>query len=356
MGNRGDIRYVFTSSNTCQGFHSFISDLVKPLQRVYILKGAPGTGKSTFIRLLGEALAERGYEVDFWLSAADPLNTEGVYLPRLGLAVVNGSQGLSLDPHYPGATGEIVQLEDFQDRQALRSHSREIINLVDRLEAENQRVGHTMKQAADAREEIKKMTSQRLVLEKINGLTERLEEELFREGPAERHFYASAFSSEGTINYVDEISRSCHRRYILKGPAGSAKSTIIAEMAIRGRRRGWPLEYYHCGLNPDSLAMLIIPNQGIALIDAGNTELSLRPWDVVIDMNDFLEASYSTELAGEATEAERVYETLLLQAQAGLEIAHKTLMELKKIYSSAMDFASLDRKREELLQEIIENY
>lgn len=353
MGSKGDIRYVFTSSNTCQGFHSFLPELVKPLQRVYILKGAPGCGKATFIRMLGESLAERGYEIEFWLSAADPLNPEGLYLPRLDLAVVNGSQGLSLDPHYPGATGEIIYLEQYQDREALRRHGREIIELVDRLEAEQQKVFQMMKKVAAIKQEVKKTASQRLLLEKINQLANRLEDELFKEGPGERHFYASAFSAEGSINYVDEISRGCHRRYILKGPPGSAKSTIIAEIAGRGRDRGWCLEYYHCGLDLESLVMVLIPSQGIALIDAGTAELNLRPWDVVIDMNDYLEEPDPREPDSEVIGAHRTYESLLLQAQTGLESTHKTLMDLKRIYSSAMDFASLERRREELLQEII---
>lgn len=354
MGGRGDIRYVFTSSNTCHGFHSFLPELVKPLQRVYILKGAPGSGKATFIRLLGESLADRGYEIDFWLSAADPLNPEGLYLPRLDLAVVNGSQDSGLDPHYPGATGEIIQLEAYQDREALRSHAREIIELVDRLVAEKQKAFKVIKQAAGVKQEIKQRIAQRLSMDMISGLIDNLEEELFREGPGERHFYASAFSAEGSINYVDEISRGCHRRYILKGPPGSAKSTIITEIARRGRARGWYLEYYHCGLDLESLVMVLIPSQGIALIDAGTAELSLRPWDEVIDMNKYLAAD-PLEPEREATGAERAYETLLLQAQVGLENAHNTLMDLKKIYSSAMDFSSLDHRREELLQEIIGN-
>jgi len=354
MAIRRDIRYVFTSSHTCRGFHSFLPELAKPLQRVYILKGAPGTGKATFIRLLGESLAERGYEVDFWLSAADPLNPEGVYLPRLDTAVVNGSLGLPLEARYPGATGETIYLEEFQNRTELRLHGREIIELVDRLEAENQQAVQMMKKLAGFKEELKRDAASRLVWEKINLLTDRLEEELFKESPGERHFYASAFTAEGTINYVDEISRDCQRRYILKGPPGSAKSTVIAETARRGRERGWYMDYYHCGLDLESLVMLVIPSQALALIDAGRAELSLRPGDMVIDMNTCLEPADTSNEDKENSQLGRAYESMLLQAQAQLDTAHHTLMEMKKLYSAAMDFPSLDLKREGLLQEILE--
>lgn len=356
MVNHRNVRYVFTSSNTCDGFHSFISDLVKPLQRVYILKGAPGSGKSTFIRMLGESLAERGYEVVFWLSAADPLNPEGLYLPRLDLAVVNGSQGQGLDPHYPGATGEVIVMEQYQDREALRRDGSEIIALIDRLESEGQQVKMILKQAAGTRQDIKKIVARHLQLEKINGLADQLEGEWFQEGPAERHFYASSFTAEGTINYIDEISRRCQRRYVLKGASGTGQAIIIAEIAERSRRQGWYLEYYHSGLDREDIMMLLIPSQGIALIDAADTELSLCPWDVVIDMNEYLEESYSLEQAQAAAELRRSYETLLLQAWEGLEHAQKTLLDLKKIYSAATDFNSIERRREKVLQDILTSY
>jgi len=73
---RGKVRYVLTSSHTSQGFHTFIPELLREIPKIYILKGAPGSGKSTFIRLLGESLSEQGYEVEFWISAADPVSPE----------------------------------------------------------------------------------------------------------------------------------------------------------------------------------------------------------------------------------------------------------------------------------------
>lgn len=355
MVNHRNVNYVFTSSNTCDGFHSFIPDLVKPLQRVYILKGAPGSGKSTFIRMLGESLAQRGYEVDFWLSASDPLNPEGLYLPRLDLAVVNGSQGQGLDPHYPGATGEVIVMEQYQDREALRRDGSEIIALIDRLENEGQQVKEILNQAAGTQQDIRRIISRHLQLEKIHSLVDQLEGEWFQEGPAERHFYGSSFTAEGTINYVDEISRSCQRRYVMKGVSGSGQAIIIAEIAERARRRGWYLEYYHSGLERENIIMLLIPSQGIALIDAADTELNLCPWDVVIDMNEFLDDSYSLEQAQEAGELKRTYEILLVKAGESLENTQKTLLDLKKIYSASTDFDGIERRREKVLQDILSN-
>ena len=49
---------LFAGANTAQGFYSFYPLLARDdLQRVFILKGGPGTGKSTFMEEIAKSLA-----------------------------------------------------------------------------------------------------------------------------------------------------------------------------------------------------------------------------------------------------------------------------------------------------------
>jgi hypothetical protein len=98
--------------------------------------------------------------------------------------------------------------------------------------------------------------------------------------------------------------------------------------------------------------MIIILNLQIALIDAGLLELAGKPWDVVIDMSQCLEGYEEANLVQEFSASLRIYETLMLQAQQELEKSHRCLKDLKKIYAGAMDFEALDRKRQQIQQEI----
>jgi hypothetical protein len=353
MNSRGTIRYIFTSTNSSQGFCSYIPDLVKNLRMTYFLKGAAGSGKSTFIRLLGESLAQHGYEIEFWLSAADAVNPEGVYIPRLEVAVVCGNWEKHLDPLYPGATGRIINLDDFHDKDRLRRRASEIIELVNNLHDEKQAVYRFLKIGKTLKEEIKKPVVNRLNIEKLKHLAEDLKHQIFTPRNGEKHYFALAFTAEGLIDYVEEISKDCRKRYILRGPSGSGKSTVLEEIARSGREQGLPLEYYHCGLEPDQLSMIIICNLQVAIIDAGNIELSVKPWDIIIDMQTCLEPPLAPETSPETSETMRTYEDLLQQAQAQMEKVQDTLKQLKKIYTESMDFAGLDALREQLLRDII---
>lgn len=349
---RGKVRYVLTSSNTSQGFRTFLPELLQGVAKVFVLKGAPGTGKSTFMRLLGESFSDQGYEVEFWVSAADPVSPEGVFIPQLKAAVVNGSLPSPIDPRYPGVTGEIIYMGDYWDKNIIRDHSQEIMVMCDEQEQHHRQASMILSDAAAVRDSIKERAAAYLNREKLNHLVEQLAEEILDTGPAEKHYFASAVTAEGMINYMDEISSFCNKRYVFKGPAGSGKSTAIIDLASRARAKGYPLEYYHCGLEADSIQMIIIRNLQIALIDAGTLDLAVKPWDVVIDMDECLEGYDQAEILHESSEALRIYESLMLEAQQKLEQAQGRIKELKKIYALAMNFEALDRKRQQVRDDI----
>jgi Mrp family chromosome partitioning ATPase len=349
---RGKVRYVLTSSHTSQGFHTFIPELLREIPKIYILKGAPGSGKSTFIRLLGESLSEQGYEVEFWISAADPVSPEGVFIPQLQAAVVNGCLAYPIDPRYPGLTGDIIYMGDYWDKLLIETHRQEIMGLSDEQEQHRHQATAALKSAAVIKETITKQVDAYLDERKMEQLTERLAQQILDSHPAEKHYFASAVTAEGMINYMEQISSFCQKRYVFKGPAGNGKSAVMMELAARARAMGYSLEYYHCGLDADSVQMIIILNLQIALIDAGLLELAGKPWDVVIDMSQCLEGYEEANLAQEFSASLRIYETLMLQAQQELEQSHRCLKDLKKIYAGAMDFEALDRKRQQIQREI----
>ncbi|HZK44568.1 MAG TPA: P-loop NTPase fold protein [Syntrophomonadaceae bacterium] len=354
MSNKGKLKYIFTSSHTKNGFHSFIPDLIADLSQVFILKGPAGSGKSTFIRLLGETMSEQGYEIEFWISAIEPLNPDGVYIPQLDVAVVNGSLPIPIDPEYPASMAEIINLGELLDKEASNNNRQFVRKLVNEIASENKKAYALLKQASIVKQEIKKITSKHLDLEKIQSLIDNLAQDILSDQPREKHYFASALTAEGMIKYTDEISSTCNKRYILKGPSGSAKSTVINELAYIFREKGFILEYYHSGLDADSIDMVIIRNLQVALIDGGNTEIIIKPWDTVIDMTKYLE-KYDTDNAEMLkSESYRNYESLVLEAQSELANMQGSLKDLKKIYAAITNFAELNERRETLRMQIMD--
>ena len=83
----------FLGANTPEGFASYYDEWLdlRRLNRLFIIKGTPGNGKSGFMRRIAERLGEKGYEGETVLCSADPKSLDGVYFPALGAAFVDGT-------------------------------------------------------------------------------------------------------------------------------------------------------------------------------------------------------------------------------------------------------------------------
>ena len=88
---QGKATYVFPGSNTSAGFLSFYREGLKAIDNVFILKGGPGCGKSTLMRKIGLNMLERGYDVEFWQCSSDNDSLDGVVIPDISAAIIDGT-------------------------------------------------------------------------------------------------------------------------------------------------------------------------------------------------------------------------------------------------------------------------
>ena len=72
----------FAGANSGVGFVNLFGDFYEEssLDRLYIIKGGPGTGKSTFMRILAERAADAGAGAEYFLCGSDPSSLDAVVL------------------------------------------------------------------------------------------------------------------------------------------------------------------------------------------------------------------------------------------------------------------------------------
>ena len=91
MSRGGSIKRIFPGGNTAQGFYSFYESVLQGMDRIFIIKGGPGTGKSSLMRRIGLAMADRGYNVEFLCCSSDNDSLDGIIISELKLAMVDGT-------------------------------------------------------------------------------------------------------------------------------------------------------------------------------------------------------------------------------------------------------------------------
>ena len=88
----------FLGANTPEGFVSFFDELYNPYRpcNAYILKGGPGTGKSTFMKKAAKEAEKRGYSVQYIYCSSDPESLDAIIVPELNLSIAYGTSMILL--------------------------------------------------------------------------------------------------------------------------------------------------------------------------------------------------------------------------------------------------------------------
>ena len=87
------VTHFFAGANSGDGFQNLFSEIVD-LEDTYdlmVLKGGPGVGKNTFMREIGRTMEDAGTPVEYLWCSGDPDSLDGVVLPELRCAVVDGT-------------------------------------------------------------------------------------------------------------------------------------------------------------------------------------------------------------------------------------------------------------------------
>ena len=121
--------FYFASANSKDGFVSFFDDVFGGCTYKYILKGGPGTGKSSLMKKLGAAAQEAGHSIEYIMCSSDPDSADGVIITDLGVCMIDGTAPHLCDVGLPGIDSEIVNLGIYWNKQKLAPFAQEIETL-----------------------------------------------------------------------------------------------------------------------------------------------------------------------------------------------------------------------------------
>ena len=111
----------FLGANAPTGFYSLYDQLpnAHAAQRLFLLKGGAGCGKSTLMGKVAQRLEEVGESVEYIRCSGDPGSLDAVIFPRLGAAIVDATAPHVIEPDLPGVVESYVNLGDCYDHAAL---------------------------------------------------------------------------------------------------------------------------------------------------------------------------------------------------------------------------------------------
>ena len=317
----------FLGANAPGGFASLYDSFTDPeTDHLYILKGGPGCGKSTFMKKLAAAAGERGHAVECIHCSGDPDSLDGVRIPDLHIAYVDGTSPHVVEPRFAGSEASYVNFGAFYDLDALAREREGIAALTSAYKARCQRAFRLLSGASALSGGVRLSEDTLLAAaRRARGLIRR---EIRGHGKG-RSFkrFLSAYTCQGPLALWDTVPALAERIYLLDNELGLADMAVEAAASSRTEHVIVP------GL---SLAIL---SQTPALRYPGKPTRHLR-----------LDAIPSREELAAVRPALRrtakLRRDLLNEAVTALREAKSLHDGLEALYIPHVDFAGIDRLTE----------
>lgn len=356
----GKIKNYYAGGNTARGFHSLYHSNFQGLDRLFILKGGPGTGKSSIMKKVGNEWNEKGFDIELLHCSSDTQSIDGVIIPALKIGIVDGTAPHVIEPQAPGAIEEYVNLGEAWDSKKLAKNKETILKLTNQINKAFHTAYKTFAEALKIHDEWEAIYISSMDFEGANQLTSKLINNFFgkinlNKSAIVRHRFLGAATPNGAKDFVPNLTEEIANRYFIKGRPGSGKSTLLKKIAASAEARGLDVEIYHCGFDPNSLDMVILRELGIAIFDstAPHEYFPSRDGDEIIDMYKTLIAPGTDEVFEERIEEiATAYRNTMKEATAHLARGKALHDELEVIYIEAMDYSVVDKIHAKIAQEI----
>lgn len=368
MNTAGTVRRVFPGGNTSRGFFSFYEYILPQEEavRIFIVKGGPGVGKSTFMKKIADDLMNRGYDIEYEQCSSDNDSLDGILIPALKIALIDGTAPHVVDPKNPGVVDEIINLGEYWNETKIWSYRDEVLE-VNKRAGKQYKIGYShLKEASVAYDEWKSYVHESMDWSKYNETLRLLLDSVFQEAaavyhvkPKERHLFASAITPGGMKNYIDTLIKPGMRVYTLEGEPGSGVKEMIGRTARTAWEMGLFTEQFHCPFEPDLLDMVIIPGINTVVLNTSKPfhfDIDSAPGLNIIkkfSVNTCINTRVLDAYKDDLEYARNRFHSLMESAVSHIFRAKSIHDTLEQYYVSSMDFKKIDEKQRETLGRIL---
>lgn len=338
----------FLGANSKRGFHSFYDDLIdlKKANSVYIIKGSPGCGKSSFMKKIKLCLEHSGFSVeDIWCSS-DPESLDGIVVPSLKVAFVDGTAPHIVEPKYPLAVEKYINLGDFIDADNLRVKKDEIITLTDRYREGYPRVYTLLATAGVIEAELLNIALGGISIDKLQkkakGIISR-ELNVKGSGGTVKKRFLSSISSNGYTTLFDTANALAEEIYVLDDNFGLGAFLLnpIAEAAINAN---FDVYLAYSPLCPERLEHIIIPEQNLAFITSKKYSEYKGKYKRRVRIDAMIDTEHLREKKKKISFSRKLMQSTLNEAYSVLKELKLLHDDIEALYNPYVNFDAIYEK------------
>lgn len=333
----------YIGANTCDGFVNYTSELISGLKRLYIIKGGPGTGKSTLMKRFADAAEKAGYTVDRYYCSSDSDSLDGVAVQEIGVGIIDGTSPHAAEPRYPGAVDSIIDLGENWNTEYLEYQADRIKTHTERKSLLYETVYKYLSVARVLRYERDKLLSECIYNEKCDAAAKRLIEKLGKgEGYSYHSRQVTSLGMKG-VRYLDTYERYSEIKYYIsdsRGLTGTFMRSLV-KSASENRLSVW-LSYDPLG----EINAVMFPEKSTAVIGYKTEGAEGK----IINTERFIDHNVLAKQRSKLRFISKLEKELMLRVNDNFSAIGKEHFALEDIYSRAMDFGGVTETTEKLIK------
>lgn len=366
------VRHIYPGNNTPKGFFSYYKYILgqREANRIMCIKGGPGVGKSSFMKVIADEFLEQGEDIDFMHCSSDPDSLDGIVLRERKIAFIDATSPHVVDPISPGAVDSIVHLGDYWNEAGIRSNRLQVIETNERIRKWFERAYNYLGAAEKVYDNITELYGDSVESAEIYKIAAEIvgrefagREITLSPGNVKKYF-ASAITPAGFKNEILSVMSDLKKVYLISVPFGMSAERILNIVSEGAVYRGLAVEEYYCPLKPETkLEHLVIPELSVGFVTA-NEYHDIEPWQineisdgtyaeiVMIDMNDLVNAMHIRKHMALMEDSRKYADELMNKAIECIRRAKSEHDVLEGYYIPNMDFKKIDELRHEIVAKI----
>ena len=351
---------TFTASNSEKGFYSYFDEPVhsENLKQVFLVKGGPGCGKSTFMKKVSEKFESDKYTVERIHCSSDPDSLDGIVV-KDRFVMIDATSPHTYDAVLPGARDNIINLGRFWNIKKLEKRRNDIEKLFGDISNSYKTVYNLLKAAGSIEAQSTYFTEKCVDSSKIAAQVKKLLKQnaivACSGKPKVYNRFLSAFSNSGIVTFGNTPDILCDE-YVVFEDGSNIAHLFLSRIASAITRLGYDVIAIHSPLCPDKkLEQVLVPQLRLGFIAAKH------PYSPQLDSSKIIRRintrSYiiSTEYADHKNKlsfAKKTIRELTKKAAEDISEIKKLHDKLEKHYIDAMNFEKLNKYTEKFVASI----
>ncbi len=347
----------FLAANSSEGFISYFKNCYNPADgwKCYIIKGGPGTGKSSFMKHLVFKSEEKGIEAELFPCSSDPDSLDAVIFPALKTVIMDGTAPHTVDPDFPGVCETILNFSSFWNEDMFRGKEKSIMAVT----YENKMLHRS---AAEYIRAAGGLLSDNFKLAK--GVTDDKKVLLFAEKLCRKYIprtkgnsyewvrFLGGITPKGVVCYTNTAVSGFDNKVIIRDENGSVSGIIMEKIREHSLSCGYEIITVRNPFYPSALIdHIIIPELSLCFLREycfAHFNCDIRR----IHSRRFMDLKKLHKNHQRMKFNKKVAEHLLVAGCEILKEAKAVHDKIEKYYIDAMDFGSLTKFAEEFSRKL----